>query len=155
MNDASPVRGVQPTGECDGHVDERSVLEWSAVETISQRLALQQLHDDEPRTIRTLADVVNGADVGMVERRNRPRLAFETLKRLAVGSERLGEHFERHNPVQPHVVGTINLAHAAAADRGDDLVRTEAQAWSKHDRRESGEIISGIVFASEAAWRQR
>ncbi len=52
-------------------------------DAVLQRLALQKLHDDEGLAF-VLTNLMNGADIGMVERGGGAGLALETLQRLAV-----------------------------------------------------------------------
>ena len=65
MHDALAVRGIQGigNGECD--VNEDRDLHQAASEPLLECLAFEQLHRDE-RWIG--ADIVDGADIGVVER---------------------------------------------------------------------------------------
>ena len=65
MHDALAVRGIQGIGHGEGDVDEDRHLHQAASEPLLERLAFEQLHRHE-RRIR--ADIVDGADVGVVER---------------------------------------------------------------------------------------
>ncbi len=58
----------------------------------------------------------DGADVGMVERGRRARLAAETFLRLCIAAHVFGQEFQRHLPAQLEVFGTVDHAHAAPAD---------------------------------------
>lgn len=51
----------------------------AAANTISKRLALQKFHHQVWLTL-MLADVVNGADIGVVQRRGGARLALEPFE---------------------------------------------------------------------------
>ena len=72
------------------------------------------------------ADVVERADVRMVERRDRPRLALEALADCGFGGELRRQHLDRDVAIEPRVAGAIHLAHAAGAEQRDDLVGPEA-----------------------------
>ena len=78
-----------------------------------------------------LADVVEGADVRMVELRDRPRLALEALAELRIGRERVGQDLDRDGAIEARVAGPVDLAHAAGAEGGEDFVRAEAGAGGK------------------------
>ena len=93
-------------------------------EPILQRRALQILHDDERAPV-LLADVVDRADVRVVQRRRRPRFAREPAQRLRIPRELFGDELERHGTVQPRVFGFVDDAHAAAAELLDDAVVRE------------------------------
>ena len=65
MHDALAVRGIQGIGDGEGDVDEDRDLHRAAREPLLERLAFEQLHRDERRIG---ADIVDGADVRVVER---------------------------------------------------------------------------------------
>jgi hypothetical protein len=67
-------------------------------------------------------DVVQRADIGMVERRYSPRLALEPIAEL------LGRDLDRHFPIETCIVGAIHLPHATDANLGGDLVRADSVA---------------------------
>ena len=74
------------------------------------------------------ADVVNGADVWVVQGGDGSRFLLEALPRLRVGRERAREHLDGNRAIEARVARAIDLAHAAGPDWGDDLVRTKACA---------------------------
>jgi len=77
-----------------------------------------------------LVDVVDRADVGMIELRDRFRFARETLAELRIVGERARQHLDRDRTVEPRIACAIDLSHAAGAERRDDLVRTEPVSLS-------------------------
>ena len=83
--------------------------------------AVEELHRDEGATI-FFADVVNGADVGMIERRGGTGLAAEALQRLGIASYVIGQKFEGNKPAQARVLGLVDNAHAATTELLDDAV---------------------------------
>ena len=103
-------------------------LHRAASEPLLECLAFEQLHRDE-RWIG--ADIVDGADVGVVERRGRPRFPLETFQRLRRRGDPVRQHFDRHHPFETRVRGPIHFAHPAGAERADDFVGAEASAGSK------------------------
>ena len=84
-----------------------------------QRHAIEKLHGDERMPI-LLADLVNRADVGMVQRRRRPRLAPEPLQRLRVVCNLIGQKFQRNKPAQRSILGLVHHAHPSAAQLLDE-----------------------------------
>jgi hypothetical protein len=81
------------------------------------------MHDE--RSLVLLADVVDRADVRVVQRRRRLRFAREPAQRLWIPRELFGDELERHRTAEARVVGLVNDAHAAAAQPGDDTVVRE------------------------------
>ena len=90
-------------------------------DAVLQRQPVQKLHGDEGLAV-LLADVVNGADVGMIQRGGGLRFALETLEGLRVTGDFVGQELEGDETVQPGVFGLVDHAHAAAAELFDDAV---------------------------------
>src|SRR5579864_9656454 len=64
-------------------------------------------------------DIVQGADVGMVQGRDRVRFALEALGELLVGN------LDGDGAIQPRIASFVDLAHAARADGRDDLIGSQ------------------------------
>ena len=96
-------------------------------QAVGQRPALEVLHHQVVHTA-VLADVVQRADVGVVQVGDRPRLALESLPRLGLVGQVARKHLDRHGPVEPRVARPVDLAHTASAQGVDDLVRPEPGA---------------------------
>ena len=90
-------------------------------DAVLQRHAVQKLHGDEGLAV-LLADVVNRADVGMVQRGRGLRFALKTVERLRIARDIFGQEFQRDEAVQARVLGLVDDAHAAAAELFDDAV---------------------------------
>ena len=80
-------------------------------EARGQRLALHVLHDDEVDAV-FVADVVQGADVRVIEGGDRERFALKPGARLRVIEPGGRQDFDRDNAIQPRVARFIHLAHA-------------------------------------------
>ena len=74
------------------------------------------------------ADVVHGEDVRVVQRRGRAGFLLESMEAIGVGRECAGQDLDRHVTPEPRIARTVDLAHAACAKCGDDLIRPEASA---------------------------
>ena len=83
VNDAFGVRGVEGVGHFDRKREQALQFHWLAVDEVLQRLAGEAFHHDEEMAV-MLADFVDGADVGMVQRRCGAGFAAETLEGLRV-----------------------------------------------------------------------
>ena len=132
MHDALAVRGIQGIGDGAGDVHEDRDLDQAASEPLLECLAVEQFHRDE-RWIG--ADVVDRADIGVIERGGRPRFTLEAFQRLRRRRDSVRQHFDRHHPVETGVRGPIHRAHPAGAERRDDGVGAEASAGSKGQER--------------------
>jgi hypothetical protein len=88
---------------------------------VLQGRAVQKLHGDE-RLSALLADVVNRADVGMVQRGRGLGFALKASERLWATGNVFGQEFHSDEAMQPRVFGLIYHAHAATPEFLDDAV---------------------------------
>ncbi len=86
-----------------------------------ERGPVEEFHDEICAPV-FLANIVNRADVGMVERGCGLGLAAETIERLTILLQLLGKKLQRDEAAKPRVFGFINHAHAAAAKLFEDSV---------------------------------
>jgi hypothetical protein len=107
-------------------------LQGLAADALAEGLALQQFHD-QVRTAFVLSDVVNRADVGVIQSRGGAGFPLETLQGLAIGGKLVGEEFQSDGAAQARIFGLVDFAHAARADERDDLVGAEPLSPRKAD----------------------
>jgi hypothetical protein len=72
------------------------------------------------------ADFENLADVRMIDRGHGQRLAPQALARVRVSRGVCGQQLDGDLTIEPRVAGTIDLAHPAGPNRGDDFVDAKA-----------------------------
>ena len=121
MDDALGVRGVERVGDFDGEREQRVQFHRPPGDQMLQRHALQKLHGDERLAV-LLADVVDGADVGMIQRGSRLRFALEAAERLGIAGDFVGQELEGDETAQPRVFGLVDHTHPAAAELPDNAV---------------------------------
>jgi hypothetical protein len=85
------------------------------------------LHDDEFEAI-LRPDVMDNADVGMLQPRDGFRFTLEALMPVRIGRQVRGKDFDRDLTAQARIEGKVHFAHAAGADRCFDFVRSETRA---------------------------
>ena len=110
-----------------------------------QCLPLEHLHDDVVLgAIGTFgrSDVVNGADVRMIESRRGTCLALKTLDGLWIRRQFARQELQCHPSTQSRVIGGVDHTHATAAEALDDVV--VGDRLTNHDWRDP---------TLEAAWR--
>ncbi len=89
-----------------------------------KRLAVDQLEREE-RDAAGFFDRVDRDDIRVIERRGGPRLAIEPLAPVRIARQLAGQDLERDPPLQPRVVGEVDLAHPAFANELNDPVVPE------------------------------
>ena len=67
-------------------------------------------------------DVVNSADIGMVQLRSRASLTFEALQGLGIPDQVFRDELKRDAAPQPRVLGLIHHPHATAAEFSQDAI---------------------------------
>ena len=101
------------------------------LDPLLQRLPLVVRHHEVQLAVGGLVDLVDRADVGVVEGRNRLRLLEEALLRGVVAGQIGRQDLDRHLTVEVRVVGRVDDPHAAGAELGADRVRAEGRAWDE------------------------
>ena len=130
MDDSLAVRAVERIGDLDADVDDLVGLQGPGREPIPKRLSLHQLHDDE-RVALVLADVVDRADVRVIQCGGRARLELEPIHGVGIVREFVMDELQRNGTAEANVFGSVDDAHAAFAQSTDDsIVRNRP---SKHE----------------------
>ena len=102
VHDAGTMRGVQGAGDLDTELQRLFERQRSPRNPVRERFALEVLHHEECRSL-VLADVVNGADVRVIELGHRACLAFEPLAQLRVRRKRGWQHLDCHGAIEAPV----------------------------------------------------
>lgn len=92
-----------------------------------QRFALQQLHGDEVPAV-NLVDVVNDADIGVIEGRGSLRFTLKPLQGVRILRQVVGQEFQRHQAAEPGVLGFIDDTHPAGPEFIQDAVMRDGLA---------------------------
>ena len=116
------VRPRQALGYLHSIVD--SLFHWHrpALDLCLEHLALVEGHRDEELMRLRLADLIDGADIGMVESRSSFRFLDEALLDLVVEAQVRRQKLQRHRAVKLQVAGLVDHAHAPAAELLFNLV---------------------------------
>ena len=137
MNDPFVVRRRQALRDLRAVVDDSPHRQRRTAQLCPQGLTLQALGDQIRRTL-IGADVVNRKNVGVVQRRNRPRLGFKSLQPFGVPRQLFRQNLDGNIPTQPGIFGTVDFAHAARAARAErrlNFIRAESCArGERHSR---------------------
>ena len=94
MDHAVAVRAIERVGDLDRVADTSLGRQRAACEPRGQRLALEELHDQVGDAV-LLAEVVQDADVRMVQRADDAGFAIEALAELRVGGELRRQDLDR------------------------------------------------------------
>jgi len=135
------VRRIQRVRDLDPQIQDLLQLHRLAVDPLLERLPLHQLHHDEGVAL-VLGDLVDHADAGVIEGGGGARLPLESLERLGVVRQLVGQQLEGHATLEAHVLRLVDDAHAAAAEPAQDPVVGQRLA----DHRACGLLGSRMLF---------
>jgi hypothetical protein len=70
----------------------------------------------------SLVDIVDGTDIGVIQRRGCTRFAAETLEHLRIVGHVVGEKLQRNEAAESSVLGSVHNPHTAFAQLFDNAV---------------------------------
>jgi len=118
MNDPFRMCGLQTGGGLHRNFDGIRRCQRMASDPFLKSLAFQEFHGNIANPV-LLAEVMNGANVRVVERADCPRFAFKTL------SEACQRRLDCDIPTEPAIAGFVHFAHTARANSREDLIGAE------------------------------
>ena len=121
VNDALGVRRVKRIRRLHAQRQQGIQLHGPVLDHMLESFAVQEFHGDERKAV-LLANVVDRADVGVVECGRGLGFALETAERLRVAGHFIGKELQGHEATQPCVLGFVDHTHAAAAQPLKDAV---------------------------------
>jgi hypothetical protein len=114
MDNALAVRCVERVGDFDCQGKQNLGFQGTSGDAMLQGQAVEEFHGDERMSL-VLADVMNGADIRMIESGSGLGFALEAGQRLGVFGDVVGKEFEGDEAVEAGVFGLVDYAHSAAA----------------------------------------
>ena len=93
-------------------------------QAVGERLPGDQFHHQVARFV-FAADVVERADVRVVQLRDRAGFALETLPQVGTRGEMCRQDLDGDVALEPAVPGAVHLTHATRPNPSDDLIRPE------------------------------
>ena len=90
-----------------------------------------------------MTDIVQRADMWMLQGRDGPRLAFEALLQIWVRRNMGRQDLDRDRTVEPGIARALHFAHPAGAQSRQNLIRTEFGAGIEHDCCRVGQHAAG------------
>jgi hypothetical protein len=102
-----------------------------------------------------IADIVNGADSRMIERRGRASFALKSFERRFVGLKIGGEKFDRDESSEPRVFAFVDETHAAGAERFEDAIVGDDDSGLHRGKSSYASASSGARLLASMAQSQR
>jgi len=121
MNDALRVSGVERVRHLDPNLQNAIQIHGAIRDQVLQGRAVEKLHHDERLPV-LLVNLVDGADVRMVQPGSGLGFPLEAAESLRVLGHILGQELEGNKAIQFDVFGLVDDAHATAAELLDNPV---------------------------------
>jgi len=121
MHHALAMSLVQRVSDLDGMLQGLVERQGALLQSIGERVSFDVLHDHEIHAI-LAADVVERADVGMVQAGDGPGFTLETLLELGVVGEVRRRDLDGDRSVEAGVFGLVDLTHPPGPEWSQDLV---------------------------------
>src|SRR5262249_40902545 len=121
MDDALGVSSIKRVGHFDADVQENFHVQGATHDEVLEGLPVQKFHWDERHTI-LFVNLVNGADVWVVQSGGGLRLTLKTSQCLWIVRHLVWEEFESHEAMQFDVLGFVYNTHPPTTEFLDDAV---------------------------------
>ena len=127
VNNSSFMRCGQSASDVHSVLDGPACWQRPSGETVSQRLTIEQFGDDEWEAV-VMADIEDGDDVGMAQRRSGTSLLLESRQAFGIRGERARQNLDGDVTSEAGIAALVDLSHPAAAEQRRDFVRAETGA---------------------------
>src|SRR5580692_10571303 len=121
MHNSAGMSRIESIRNLNPQLEQLRNLQRTPLNHVLQGPAVQILHGNKRFAI-LLPNVIDGANVRMVESRSRLRLALKAAKSLRILGDVVGQELESNKTMQPNVLGLIDNTHATAAHLFDHAV---------------------------------
>ena len=128
MNDFFSVRCIERVGDLDGQGEQGLGVQRLARDAMLQSHTVQEFHGDEGLAV-LLADVVDGADVWVIQSGCGLGFALESSQGLGIAGNFLGKKFESDETMKPGVFSFVDHAHATTAQLLENAVVRNRSAY--------------------------
>jgi hypothetical protein len=124
MNDALFVCGGEGIGNRDSVAKHLIHGQPTRSQEIGKRVAFEVFHDNVVNAVLG-SDVVQSADVGMVQVRDGAGFAFEASSGLDVGRDLWKQNLDGHPATESYILCSVHFTHAACAKKGVEAIRAD------------------------------
>ncbi len=114
MDDAFGVRRVESVGNFDGNLKNAFQLYRTALDGVFEGHAIEEFHGDECFAL-LLTDVVDGADIRVIQCGGGLRFALETRQSLGILGNFVRQKFQSDEAMEARVFRFVDDSHSAAA----------------------------------------
>ena len=152
MNNALAVGRLEPLRGLAGDVERFVELQRAFLEFLLDGSAFEEGHRQEGLSV-DLVDLVDGADIRVIERRGGLGFAEKTLAMLGVFDDVGAKKLQRDRAPELQVLGLVDDAHSAFTELFGDAVMRNGFTDHRHEDCTAGEAPSGTRRIHDAAMK--
>ena len=123
MNDSLCVRRRQAVSHRGSDLRGSSPRQRFPGQSLIERFSPQQFGDHESRAVDVI-EIVDGKDVRMGKGSHRPGFLLETLQRVRILGQPIGDDLDGYLASEPRIASAVNLAHTTGSKRSQDFERS-------------------------------
>ena len=127
MHDAFGVGSIERVGDLNAKIEHEVGGQRLSVDPVLERLAFEIFHGQKGLAL-LFADIVDGADVGVVQRGGGSGLAAKPVQHGKLAADVIGQKFECDEAPEASVFGLVHNAHPATAKLFDDSIMGDGLA---------------------------
>ncbi len=127
VDDAPFVCGIERIGHLNSQLQHSLERKRISFDEMFESLAIEEFHHNEVLPL-MLADLVNRADIGMVQRGCGAGFPSEPFHRVRVFGEFFRQELQGHGTAQVHVLGLVHYAHTSSTEFLKDAVMRDRLA---------------------------
>ena len=130
MNDPLLVRGGQAVRNLDSVIHGFTQRQRTVLQPVAQCFTFQQFCH-EVRAALVSSKLIDGYDIGVIERCRGLSFLFETRQAVRIGKYEIGQDLDGDLAVQQCVVGAIHFAHRTRPKWGADFILPKDRSGSE------------------------
>src|SRR5580693_3301337 len=115
------MSGIQSVGNLCAKIENLVDSQRLLLNSVFERRTVQVFHGDESAAL-LVADIVDGANIGMIQGGSRLRFALKTGQGLEILGHIIGQEFQRYKSVKASVLSSKHHTHATATDFFEDAI---------------------------------
>src|SRR5262249_19553679 len=115
MDDALCMGGVESVSDLDADIKQDFHVDRTPHDEVFERLTVEKFHGDESHAI-LFVNLVDGANVGVVQSRGGLGLTLKTSQCLRVLRHIVRQEFQSYEAVKLDVLSLVHHAHSTAAE---------------------------------------
>src|SRR6185503_10398 len=125
MHYAGAMGGGQGFGDLKGDAQRFCETQMPVCDPLPESFAVHEFGSNEVQILNS-PDLVNGKDIGMIERRGGSSLSLKALNLIVVLGEPAGQDLDSDSAVEHQVVREVYLAHSTGAEQGLNIIVSDS-----------------------------